>query len=427
MTIRPSFEEAGWAFTAEDGAGVGAALTSFLRSRPSAPHLLGLGEPMHGEEAFPRLRNRMFRHLVEHEGYRSIALESSCLAGLTVDAFVAGGAGSLDDVMRQGFSHGWGASDANRDLVAWMREANRDRPPAERLRFFGFDAPTEITGADSPRWALTALHRYLATHLDADLLPCGADTIARLAGDDERWTDPAAALDPARSVGSSPEVTELRRVTDDLLALLMAESPRLVAATSRDDWWQASLQGRTAAGLLRYHAAMADPSPARMNRLMVVRATMMAGNLLAIADNQAQRGPTLVFANNSHLQKDRSRLRLAPGWVPEEGRVLEWWSAGAIAGTHLGDGYAVITSALGAAPQHGIDPPPVDTLEGRLSALPDSHYLLAAEPLAAALAGRDGGLRQRTGNLNYSPLDPGSLDGTDAVIFHKHIAPRAVP
>jgi hypothetical protein len=140
--------------------------------------------------------------------------------------------------------------------------------------------------------------------------------------------------------------------------------------------------------------------------------------------NQAQRGPTLVFANHSHLQKDRSRLQLAPGWVPEEGRALEWWSAGAIVGAHLGDGYAVITSALGAAPQHGIDPPPVDILEGRLSALPDSHYLLAAEPLAAALAGRDGELRQRTGNPNYSPLDPGSLDGTDAVIFHKYLDPE---
>jgi hypothetical protein len=89
MTVRPSLQEAGRAFTDDPGV----ALTSFLRSRPSAPHLLGLGEAMHGEEAFPRLRNRMFRHLVEHEGYRSIALESSCLAGLTVDAFVAGGAG----------------------------------------------------------------------------------------------------------------------------------------------------------------------------------------------------------------------------------------------------------------------------------------------------------------------------------------------
>jgi hypothetical protein len=60
----------------------------------------------------------------------------------------------------------------------------------------------------------------------------------------------------------------------------------------------------------------------------------------------------------------------------------------------------------------------------RLSALPDSHYLLAAEPLAATLAGRDGELRQRTGNPNYSPLDPGSLDGTDAVIFHKYLDPE---
>jgi erythromycin esterase-like protein len=30
----------------------------------------------------------MFRHLVEREGYRSVAIESDCLAALAVDAYV---------------------------------------------------------------------------------------------------------------------------------------------------------------------------------------------------------------------------------------------------------------------------------------------------------------------------------------------------
>lgn len=34
---------------------------------------------------------QLFRHLVEHEGYRSIAIESDCVAGLMVDEFVAEG------------------------------------------------------------------------------------------------------------------------------------------------------------------------------------------------------------------------------------------------------------------------------------------------------------------------------------------------
>jgi erythromycin esterase-like protein len=74
------------------------------------------------------LRNEMFGHLVEHEGYRSFAIESDCLMGLLVDDYISTGAGTLDDVMRLGFSHGFGRSPANRDLVRWMRTARFPAP-----------------------------------------------------------------------------------------------------------------------------------------------------------------------------------------------------------------------------------------------------------------------------------------------------------
>src|SRR5690349_1037776 len=52
------------------------------------PRLLAIGEAMHGEETFLRVRNTLFRYLVEHAHYRAIALESSCLRGRLVDAAV---------------------------------------------------------------------------------------------------------------------------------------------------------------------------------------------------------------------------------------------------------------------------------------------------------------------------------------------------
>ncbi|MEU8266047.1 erythromycin esterase family protein [Sphaerisporangium sp. NPDC049002] len=367
----------------------------------------------------------MFKHLVEHEGYRSIAIESDGVAGLMVDQFVSGGAGSLDDVTRHGFSHGFGESEANRELVLWMREYNRDRPATDRLRFFGFDAPIEMTGATSPRGVLTALHGYLADHVDAGLIPCSAGTIDRLIGDDERWTDPEAAMDPSRSVGSSADVTSLRVITDDLVTLLMSESPRLVSATSQDEWWQACQCGRTAGGLLRYHASMADPSATRVPRLLGLRDAMMADNLDAIIDDQARHGQTLVFAHNRHLQKDKSRWRLPPGWGPLNGRTLEWWSAGAIVNARLGDQYAFVATALGAARHHGLNDPQADTLEGVLSTLPGDRYVLNAERLSAALGSTGTELALRTDNSTdhgYFPLDPDYLEETDGVIFLKRIA-----
>lgn len=202
----------------------GGALTALL---PGTVRLLGLGEPTHGVEAFLELRNELFRHLVEREGYRSIAIESDCLAALAADAYVAGGAGTLDDAMSTGFSHGFGAMSANRDLLRWMRARNQRRPPHERLHFYGFDGPLEMTGAASPRQALTALHDYLAAHLD---LPWSRETLDELAGPDERWTSPAALMDPAQSVGRTPQAGELRLIADDLRTLLLSHAPHLTAA-----------------------------------------------------------------------------------------------------------------------------------------------------------------------------------------------------
>ncbi|MGW4501080.1 erythromycin esterase family protein [Micromonospora sp. NPDC004336] len=376
-----------------------------MRLLPTRPRLLALGEPTHGEETLLGVRNELFRQLVEQEGYRTIAVESDCLTGLVVDDYVTSGRGSLDEVVERGFSHGWGAFPANRELVRWMRAYNEDRPASERLRFAGFDGPLEITGAASPRRALTALHDHLAARADADLLPCTADTLDRLLGDDDRWTEPAAMRDPSRSVGRTPEAARLRLLADDLVALLDAQAPQLVAASTPDEWDRARLYGRTATGLLRYHSRMADTSPGRMAGLLAVRASMMAANLLAIAE----RSPALVNAHNGHLQRNESGMRMG-------GRPVRWWSAGAIVDARLGDGYGFVATALGTIRHHGVDDPPPDTVEGMLSALPEDRYVVDARRLAAVLG--DAAPAPRVSPwYGYAPLDPAHLTDVDAMVF----------
>ncbi|MER6622643.1 erythromycin esterase family protein [Streptomyces sp. NPDC000931] len=377
---------------------------------PARPRLLALGEPTHGEDTLLGLRNELFRQLVEQEGYRTIAIESDCVRGLVVDAYVTSGTGTLDEVMERGFSHEWGAFPGNRELVRWMRAYNEDRPASERLRFAGFDGPLEITGAASPRQSLTALHDHLAAHVDADLLPCTAETLDRLLGADERWTDQAAMTDPSRSVGRSAEARELRLLADDLVALLDTQAPHLITATSRDDRDRARLYGRTATGLLRYHSWMADTSPARMTRLLATRDAMMAGNLLALAD----RGPALVHAHNSHLQRDRSTMRM---W---DHPLLEWWSAGALVGARLGERYAFLATALGTIHHHGVGTPPPDTLEGLLYALPEDRRVIDAPRLATALADTRPAPRVSP-YFGYAPFDPAHLPWTDGVVYVRDV------
>lgn len=380
-----------------------------MRLLPARPRLLALGEPTHGEDALLELRNEMFRQLVEQEGYRTIAIESDCMTGLVVDDYVTSGSGSLDEVMEHGFSHGWGAHAGNRELVRWMRAHNDGRPASEQLRFAGFDGPLEITGAASPRQALTALHGYLTARVDADLLPCTAQALDRLLGADDRWTEPAAMTDPARSVGRSADARQLRLLADDLVALLDTQTPHLLTAASWDDWDRARLYGRTATGLLRYHHWMADASPARMTRLCAQRDLMMSHNLFAVA----ARGPAFIHAHNSHLQREQSTMQMWEG-------AVHWWSAGALVSARLGDEYAFVATTLGTLRHQGVDTPPPDTLEGLLYALPDDRCVIDAPLLATALADTRPALRASPW-FGYAPFDPAHLASTDGIVFVKDV------
>ncbi|MBN6051548.1 erythromycin esterase family protein, partial [Nonomuraea sp. RK-328] len=310
--------------------------------------------------------------------------------GLVVDDYVTTGAGTLDDVMERGFSHNFGTFPANRELVRWMREYNEEHD--EKLRFFGFDGPLEYWAA-SPRQALTSLYALL----DGPQ-PCTEETLDTLLGPDDRWENEAAAMDPSQSIGRSADAQRLRLITDDLVALLDTQAPRLSAA----DRERAALYGRTAVGLLRYHYGMADASPDRWARLSALRDAMMAANLRAVAEQ----GPALVFASNLHLQRNKSLMSLGD-------QTLEWWSAGAIAATRLGDRYAFLASAFGTV---GDDIPSPDTVEGVLSALPSEHSLVDARRLAEAIAKP---APRASKDFAYFPLDPAQLDMIDGIVFLK--------
>jgi erythromycin esterase-like protein len=371
----------------------GVSISAFLKSLPAKPLLLGLGEARHFVQELGEVRNEIFRHLVEHEGYRSFAIESDCLMGLMVDEYITTGTGTLDDVMERGFSHNFGTSPANRELVRWMRTYNEEHD--EKLRFFGFDGPLEYWAA-SPRQALTALYDLLDGPLLGTVVT--RETLDTLLGPDDRWSNEAAAMDPSLSIGQSADAQRLRLIADDLVALLDTQAPGL----SAEDRERAALYGRTAVGLLRYHYWMADASPARWTRLSALRAAMMAANLHAIAEH----GPALVFSSNLHLQRNKSFMSFGD-------QTLEWWSAGAITGTQLGDRYAFLASALGTV---GDDTPSPDTVEGILSTLPWDHSLIDARRLAEAVTKPTKRVSQ---DFAYFSLDPAQLDMIDGIVFLK--------
>ncbi|WP_137724180.1 erythromycin esterase family protein [Prescottella subtropica] len=358
---------------------------ALLAGRPTPPTLFALGEPTHGIAAFPALRNDLLARLVDR-GFRSIALEIDWFAASVVDDYVTGGAGDLDTVLTTGFSHGFGTLDGNRDLVVWLRDHNAGRPAHEQVRFHGFDAPVEYAAAPSPRAFLTAV----VDRLPAPLRPISTDDLDVLAGDDADWSNPDAMYDAAASIGGSDRARALRVVADDLADAVHRAGPAL------HDYPAAAAHARTAQGLLRYHAVMADPGDDRIAVLLAVRAEMMAENLLAIAAREGRRGPTLVFAHNAHLQRSR----------PDRATGHE--NAGTCVARILGDRYLMVATDGAPRPEPG-------TLQGLLAAATDRRTLFPSADLHAVLpATLSAGTPLVPGHI---PLDTDAFTGTDAVVF----------
>ncbi|WP_301175292.1 erythromycin esterase family protein [Actinomadura geliboluensis] len=364
---------------------------------PASCELLALGEPAHPsqEPAFGDVRNDLFAALAD-QGFRSIALETDRVAALAVDDYVQHGTGTLDTAMAGGFSHGFGGLDANRRLVAWMREYNEGRPAGERLAFHGFDVPAENMSAPSPRRHLEYARDYLGLDLD----------LAALLGPDDRWSRQEAILDPAESLGDGPEAARSRAIADDMLTSLYARAPELIAATSRAAWFRARTHLTAGLGLLRYHAQAARriEESARISGLMATRDALMAQNLLDIRTIEAKRGPTLVFAHNSHLQRNPSSMSMA-------GMEIGWSSAGAIAGSLLGGRYTVIIGSMGRSEALGLGEPEPDTYEGFLQRNTTTWSLTSAAEIPPARTRTD-----MTPGRHYAALTETTVAAADAVL-----------
>ncbi|WP_280398683.1 erythromycin esterase family protein [Nocardia carnea] len=359
--------------------------------------LLGFGEPTHLEPAFAWTRNDLFAELAGR--FRSIALETDRVAALAVDDYVRHGTGTLESVMAVGFSHGFGELDANRQLVAWMREYNESRPAEERLAFHGFDAPLETMSAPSPRRYLEYVRDYL--NLDRDL--------AGLAGPDGRWHRTEAVMDPAESPGASSAAETLRGCAEEMLIDLHTRAPELIATTSRADWFRAETHLRAGLGLLTYHkqAAWQAEQEVRWTRMCATRDALMAQNLLDIRRLESGRGATLVFAHNLHLQRNPSRMRMGD-------MNLDWYSAGAIVGSMVGSRYSVIIGSLGRDESIGLPEPATGTYESFLQSRVTGRDFIVPGELPAAARRTD-----HTPAHGYFPLDDATVQAADSVL-HIH-------
>jgi erythromycin esterase-like protein len=397
------------AFSVDAPATFHAAVDTLIGSLGDSVELLGFGEALHGCEEILLLRNRLFQRLVERHGYSAIAVESSFPRAWLVNEYIAGrGPASYEAVQESGFSHGFGRLDANRELVEWMRQYNADPSHQVKLRFYGFDSPTEMYGTDSPSHVLHAVLDFLAS-IDPDSAQKRRARIDSLLGSDAGWENPAALMDPTQSIGLSDAAIALRVETEDLVTELQIRRPELVARSDADRYWRALQHASVARQLLNYHAALARVSDDRVAALLGIRDAMMADNLAYTVSRQRGRGRVLAFAHSQHLKRGRVQWQLGP-------HLNIWWPAGAHLQEMFGTRYVVIGSGVGISEANGIGRPEPGTLEALLTRLPEPALLIPTHKGRGLPASQIASLSTRSTsarNSTYWALNPESFTDFD--------------
>ncbi|MCC2279861.1 erythromycin esterase family protein [Streptomyces sp. ET3-23] len=101
--------------------------------------VVGLGEASHGSREVFTVKDRLFRHLVEREGFSALATEMSWSAAARLNTYVLTGEGDPQQIMREEFQDGYLLlnTDELLTMFRWMREHNRTS--AHKVHVLGMD------------------------------------------------------------------------------------------------------------------------------------------------------------------------------------------------------------------------------------------------------------------------------------------------
>jgi protein-L-isoaspartate(D-aspartate) O-methyltransferase len=211
-----------------------------------------LGEASHGTSEFYRARAAITRRLVEHHGFRIVALEADWPDAATLDRHVRG-LGPRDGAaaaFRRFPTWMWRNTDVQ-DFLAWLRAYNATQPGPAQVRVHGLDI-----------YSLSASMRAVVDYLEG-VDPAAARVARERYGCLAPWSDDPAgygrhAFHAGYARCEAPVLTmlrellarELRYAEDDPDAFLdAAQNARLVA--SAEEYYRTMYQGAAASWNLR--------------------------------------------------------------------------------------------------------------------------------------------------------------------------------
>ncbi|KPN30944.1 erythromycin esterase [Halolamina pelagica] len=243
--------------------------------------VIGMGEATHGTHEHFRLKAALFRRLVADHGVRLFGLEANYSETLAIDRYVRGTDDAPDsaaDALAATYFWPWYVAELA-DLVEWLREFNAGRPPAEQVRFLGFDAQYAVGGAE-------ALQPFLA-EADPELLDSHRGTLEMLA-------DWGLDTDEERELAS--RIEDAQRFLDAFRDRLADRRAEYVAATSE----------RAVQRAERHRSTMADAVDLELTdsdaELLERRDRAMADGVDRLRD-ATPHDRIALWAHNAHVQR----------------------------------------------------------------------------------------------------------------------------
>lgn len=261
-----------------------AELRDILADRP----IVGLGEATHGALEFTRLKHRLVRFLVEELDFRRFALEANFTLTLALDRYVRRGTGDPAAALRNLNVWPW-KTEAMLALVEWVREFNRDRPPEDRVRFFGLDAQHS-----------TSVAAAVAEYIDR-VDPAYHATIDRDLG---VLVDPGLRL--AKSEGREDRIATGERVVADLRETFEERRGDYVSGSSDEAWEMARQQVTVLRQAVELARAAHSGDELIDEDVIRIRDRAMAENVEWILEDGSA-DSLVVWAHNDHVNRVATR------------------------------------------------------------------------------------------------------------------------
>ncbi|MFB6126644.1 MAG: erythromycin esterase family protein [Halolamina sp.] len=373
--------------------------------------VVGLGEATHGTREFFELKHRLVRWLAAEHDLGAFVMEANLPEARTVDEYVVHGRGDPAAALADVYFWTWQVQ-AVRDLLAWLRAYNADRPLGDRVRVYGVDA-------QYARGAVAALSDQFETVAPEVLTDCRDDLAVVDAGGEPMHQDD--------DLGA--RVAAAERLLPRLREHLTERRGEHVATTDERAWEQACRDVTVLEQCTDLRRAWADRRraadaldgddsgdlPAQfVERTLRVRDRAMADNAAWVADRVD--GPVALWAHDAHLNRLEQRSRHTGATATSLGGHLA---------DRYGDGYYALGFAFGRGEFRALGPdgdggserrpvaveaPLEGTVEAMLDRVAGDDGRLPAGPFALDL--RTAGADDRLGEWLATPREHLSAGAT---------------